>query len=177
MGWKGGSPRLFYIYMMTFALPSFFAELIMAAMRGKIDDDDDGEYIDDIMMMFFTGQARAATALIPGVGQIINTAVNRFNKNPADDRMSVSASVGTLEQMGSVPKDLYDVLLDGKELKRAHVRDVFTLAGMLTGLPFAAAARPLGYMVAAESGKTEPANNIDYIRGLMTGYAPKPGAN
>lgn len=173
MGWKGGSPRLFYIYMMTFALPSFLSQLIMAAMRGKIDEDEDGEYIDDVMMMFFTGQGRAATALIPGAGQIINTAVNRFNKNPTDDRMSVSASVGTLEQMGSVPKDLYDVLLDGKELKRAHVRDVFTLAGMVTGLPFAAAARPLGYMVAEESGATEPANNIDYIRGLMTGYAPK----
>ena len=89
----------------------------------------------------------------------------------------MSPSVGSLEQMGSVPKDLYDVLLDGKELKRAHVRDVFTLLGMATGLPAAALARPLGYMVAAESGKTEPANSIDYIRGLMTGYAPRPGAN
>jgi hypothetical protein len=177
LGWKGGSPRLFYIYMMTFALPSFFSELIMSAMRGKIDDDDDGEYIDDILMMFFTGQGRAATALIPGVGQVINSGIGKFTKAPQDDRMSVSPAVGAIEGSVGVGKDLYDVLLDGKELKRAHVRDVFTLAGMITGLPFAAAARPLGYMVAAESGKTEPANNIDYIRGLMTGYAPKPGAN
>lgn len=173
MGWKGGSPRLFYIYMMTFALPSFFAELIMSAMRGKIDDDDDGEYIDDILMMFFTGQGRAATALIPGVGQVINSGIGKFTKTPQDDRMSVSPAVSALEGSVGVGKDLYDVLLDGKELKRAHVRDVFTLAGMITGLPFAAAARPLGYMMAEESGATEPANNIDYIRGLMTGYAPK----
>jgi len=177
MGWKGGSPRLFYIYLMAFALPSWIADSIMMAMRGKIDEDDDGEYMDDILMSFFRGQGKAATALIPGVGMLINTGINRFNKNPIDDRMSMSPSVGSLEQMGSVPKDLYDVLLDGKELKRAHVRDVFTLLGMATGLPAAALARPLGYMVAAESGKTEPANSIDYIRGLMTGYAPRPGAN
>lgn len=173
MGWKGGSPKLFYIYLMTFALPSFFAEMIMSAMRGKIDDDDDGEYIDDVLRMFFTGQARAATALIPGVGQVINAAVGKFTKLPYDDRMSVSPAVSSIEGSAGSVKDIYDVLLDGKELKRAHVRDVFTLAGMLTGLPFAAAARPLGYMVAAESGKTQPANDIDYIRGLMTGYAPK----
>ncbi len=172
-GWKGGSSRLFYIYMMTFALPSFIAELIMAGMRGKIDDDGDGEYLDDILMMFFTGQGRAATALIPGVGQVINAAVGRFTKAPQDDRMSVSPAIGAIEGSVGVGKDLYDVLLDGKELKRAHVRDVFTLVGMVTGLPFAAAARPLGYMVAEQSGATDPANNIDYIRGLMTGYAPK----
>lgn len=173
MGWKGGSPRLFYIYLMTFALPSWIADLIMSAMRGKVDDDDDGEYIDDVMMKFFTGQARAATALIPGVGQVINAAVGKFTKAPQDDRMSLSPAVGSIEGSVGTVKDLYDVLLDDKELKRAHVRDVFTLAGMLTGLPFAAAARPLGYMVAVESGKTQPANDIDYIRGLMTGYAPK----
>lgn len=173
LGWKGGTPKLFYIYMLTFALPSFLSQLIMAAMRGKIDEDEDGEYIDDVMMMFFTGQARAVTALIPGVGQVINAAIGKFTKLPYDDRMSVSPAVSALEGSVGAGKDLYDVLLDGKELKRAHVRDVFTLAGMVTGLPFAAAARPLGYMVAAESGATEPANNIDYIRGLMTGYAPK----
>jgi len=173
LGWKGGTPKLFYIYMMTFALPSFISQLIMAAMRGKIDEDEDGEYIDDVMMMFFTGQARAVTALIPGVGQVINAAVGKFTKLPYDDRMSVSPAVSVLEGSVGAGKDLYDILLDGKELKRAHVRDVFTLAGMVTGLPFAAAARPLGYMVAEESGATEPANNIDYIRGLMTGYAPR----
>lgn len=175
-GWKGGSSRLFYIYMMAFALPSFLSQLIMAAMRGKVDEDDDGEYIDDLLAMFFTGQGRAATALIPGAGQIINSAVGRFTKAPQDDRMSVSPAVGSIEGSVGVAKDLYDVLLDGKELKRAHVRDVFTLLGMATGLPMAAAARPLGYAVAAESGKTEPANSVDYVRGLMTGYAPRPGA-
>jgi len=174
LGWKGGSAKLFYIYLMTFAIPSFVAELIMAGFKGKLDDDDDGEYIDDILKAFFVGQGKAATAMIPGVGQVINTMVNRFNKNPIDDRMSTSPSIGTLEQMGSVPKDIYDVVFDGKELKRAHVRDVFTLMGMVTGLPTAALARPLGYAVAAESGKTQPANSLDYMRGLITGYAPKP---
>jgi len=173
LGWKGGSPRLFYIYLMAFALPSWIADLIMKGMRGKLDDDDDGEYIDDILMSFFNGQGRSATALIPGVGQVINASIGKFTKAPQDDRMSVSPAIGALEGSVGVGKDLYDVLLDGKELKRAHVRDVFTLVGMVTGLPAAALARPIGYAVAAESGATQPSNSIDYVRGLMTGYAPK----
>lgn len=173
LGWKGGSPRLFYIYLMAFALPSFIADMIMKGMRGKLDDDDDGEYIDDVLMSFFYGQARAATALIPGAGQVINATIGKFTRTPQDDRMSVSPAVGSIEGSAGVVKDFYDVIIDGKELKRAHVRDVFTMLGMATGLPFAAAARPLGYVVAAESGATEPANSVDYIRGLMTGYAPR----
>lgn len=173
LGWKGGSPRLFYIYLMAFALPSFIADMIMKGMRGKLDDDDDGEYIDDVLMSFFYGQARAVTALIPGVGQVINATIGKFTRAPQDDRMSVSPAVGSIEGSAGVVKDFYDVIIDGKELKRAHVRDAFTMLGMATGLPFAAAARPLGYVVAAESGATEPANRVDYMRGLMTGYAPR----
>ncbi len=170
-GLKGGAGKLFFLYLFGFMVPAVVSGLIRKGASGKFDEDEDGKYIDDIFDVFFGSQFRYGTGMIPAVGPLASNIVNRFNDKFWDDRMSVSPVFTLLEKGASAPADIYKDILDGK-LRKRTVRDTLTLTGLMSGLPFAVAGKPIYYVMDLVDGKARPSGPIDFTRGLITG---KPG--
>jgi len=168
LGFRGGSGRLFYIYMMGFMIPAVVSELLVRVMGGRMDDDDDGEYLDNVLDAFFMGQLRSGAAMVPVVGQATMATLNMMNEKTYDDRLATSPSVSTIESALRAPLSVYSATVEDGSAKRA-VRDVLTLVGMASGLPAGALGRPLGYLANVEQGKEDVSGPVDFTRGLITG--------
>lgn len=171
-GWKG-SPKLFYMYLMTFAIPMFTAELIVKSLRGDLpdDDDDDGTVLDDWLAWFGMSQARGGAAMVPIAGQTINAFLATYNDTPMDDRVSLSPIGGLLgtgvRYLGKMLNDENDYHDDSQ-----MIRDMLTTIGLVTGFPLGQLGKPLGYIADVNEGDTQPDGIIDYARGLIAGPPP-----
>jgi len=164
MGLRKGAGRLFYVYLFGFAIPAMVAEAIVQASDGSLDDDDDG-LTDDLLAIFFGGQFRNATAFFPFVGPAVSATVNAFNDRWYDDRISTSPAVSAIESAARAPHSVYKTITDDGSRRKA-VKDALTLLGLLTGLPTASLARPLGYLADEDR---EPTGPLDTVRGFLTG--------
>lgn len=165
---KQKANRAFYVYLTGFMIPAVLSQAVVQAMRADIDEDDDDEYLDDAMSVFFGSQVRTLTAMAPYVGPWVQAGINSFNDKQFDDRMNLAPAINVLEQTAQAPKSIVDALEDDRKAKKA-VKDSLLLLGVLTGLPAAPLGRPIGYMLDVESGKAEPTGPIDFTRGLITG--------
>lgn len=173
MGLRKGAGRLFYIYVMGFMIPAWMSELIVKAMGSGIDEDDDEQYLDDLLMSFFTSQFNTATAMFPVVGPAVRSVVAAFNDKPYDDRLSVSPVVQSIERSAQAPMSVYNAIVnDGS--KRKAVRDAMSAVGMLTGIPTGIVQRPLSYLADVDEGKADPTGPVDFTRGLISGNPGTP---
>lgn len=171
LGLRKGAGRLLYVYTMGFMLPAWFSTLIVQAMGNGIDEDDDEQYLDDLLQSFFTSQFSTATAMFPIVGPIINRVALSFNDKPYDDRITLSPAISMIESAGGAPLSVYKAIADDGSKKKA-VRDVMSAIGLLSGIPTGPVQRPLSYLVDVSEGEADPTGPIDFTRGLVTG---KPG--
>jgi hypothetical protein len=172
-GLKKGMGRLFYVYLMGFAVPALIGDAIAKALRGGWEDEEGDGYLDDLFAWFFSSQAKFALAAVPVVGQAANAALGAFTKLPYDDRISMSPAVSVIESGLGTPAEVYQSLVDGESFNRADTRDALNLLGVLTGTPIGALAKPLGYGVGVAQGDIEPTGPLDAARGVVTG-APSP---
>lgn len=175
-GLRHGYGRLLYIYTMGFAIPAIMSEIIVRAMS-PADDDEEENYANTAFQYLLMPQLRTATAMVPGVGPLAMSVVNRFDDKWYNDRLTLSPvfSVGD-KAIGGVQAayELGNGLLTGEQfdedMKKGDVREMLTLMAVLTGLPpLAAAGKPIGYMMDVNSGATEPTGPVDFARGLATG--------
>jgi hypothetical protein len=97
--------------------------------------------------------------------------VNRFNDNPADDKISVSPAVSFFESLGSAGYQIYRGLAGEEVNDQRLIRDVGIAAGTATGLPLTMFARPVGYAAGVADDRIEPTGPVDLTRGLVTGTA------
>lgn len=165
--------KLGYLYLMTYAIPSFMAELIVRGMKDDLpdDEDDDGMVIDDWFAWFFGSQVRYGTAMVPFIGQVINSAVNAFDDKPYNDKISLSPIVNMGETLARTPKALYKAVADDGDVSRA-VKDGLTSLGFVTGLPLGQLGKPFGYAADVAEGDTEIDSPLDPIRGIISGPPP-----
>lgn len=175
-GLKQKAGRLLYLYIFGMMIPAVLSELIVKAMAGKFDEDDDDEYMDDFLWLFFGSQVRAVTAMAPFFGQLTNAAFGLATTSQSyDDKISLSPSISMLESglktLARPIAPMFGMKVGGDT--RVVVKDALTTIGMLTSIPVAPLARPIGYMIDVNEGKAQPTGPIDYTRGLITG---KPGA-
>ena len=177
MGLKKGAGKAIGVVTLGFLAPIWVAEAIAQAMRGGPDDEDKDGYLDDwLAAVFGMGTIKGSLAMVPFVGQLANAAINRFNGNPADDKMSLSPAVSLLESAVGVPVDIYKAITDPDKLnKRNAVRDVASAVSIATGLPAIAIARPLGYLAGVADNKIDPTGPVDAVRGAITG-TPSPAS-
>lgn len=178
VGLRKGAGRAFGVVMLGLLVPLWVAEAIAVAMKGGPDDPEGDGYLDDwIAAVFGMGTIKGAFAMVPFVGQLAMAGVNRFNSNPADDRVSASPAVSMLEAAGGVPVAAFK-LAKGEEVNAKNaVRDVASLVSIATGLPATAAARPLGYLAGVEQGTISPTSTADAVRGAVTGVASPESKN
>jgi hypothetical protein len=172
VGLRKGLGRGFYILLFGFFAPAWVAQAIALAFRGGPDDEDkDGSYIDDwLAQTFGWGTLRAGTALVPVVGQTVNSLANTFNGKPYDDKISTGPAISMIESAVSVPSDVYK-LATGAGSGTKTVRDVASLVSLALGVPASAVARPVAYLTDVNSGKAKPTGPADVTRGLVTGAA------
>lgn len=171
VGLRKGAGRLMFVYMIGFLAPAITAQLVADALRGQLpeDEEDDG-YLDNWLSWFFMTQAKTAIAFAPIVGQAGNAAIGAFTDAPYDDRVGGSPAISAIEGAVRTPASVYEAVLAEGDKSRA-VKDTLNLMTLLTGLPFQAAARPIGYAVDVAEGDIEPTSDLDYLRGLATGTA------
>ena len=172
MGWRGGKGKLLYIYMFGIAMPALVSDAIVRSLGGGWDDDDDDGYLDVAVDFFLGSQARLVVAFVPFGTSAFTLATTAFNDKPYDDRMTSSPSVSAIEASTvGVGKAIVNIADEDKELTGKNVRDVMTMLSLVTGIPFSAAGRPVGYLVEVGRGKVEPEGPVDVVRGLVTGVA------
>jgi len=171
VGLRKGAGRLMFVYMIGFLAPAITAQLVADALRGQLpeDEEDDG-YLDNWLSWFFMTQAKTAIAFAPIVGQAANATIGAFTAAPYDDRVGGSPAISAIEGAVRTPASVYEAVLAEGDKSRA-VKDTLNLMTLLTGLPFQAAARPIGYAVDVAEGDIEPTSDLDYLRGLATGTA------
>jgi len=173
LGMKKTALRAFYIYAAGFMIPAVMSESILAVMSGKgLDADDDDDYLDDFMALFFGSQLKTGLALAPVAGPAVMAGINRFNAQQWDDRISLSPAMSMLEATVGVPYDISRDIEKGK-LSKNTVRDSLTLLSLMSGVPVLPFAKPVGYLQDVDSGRADPSNPLDFARGLITG---KPGS-
>lgn len=168
LGLKQKYARGFYVYMMSFGMVAIGSALVKRAAGGSLDDDDDGEYIDDVMDIFLGSQVKLATGMVPVVGPAVMSGLNRYNKNAFDDRVSASPAVEAVSTVVGAGANAYKIIT-ADELKKRDVKDLMSATGIVLGLPIGAANRPVGYLMDVKSGRAQPTGPIDFTRGLMTG--------
>ena len=174
VGLRHGAGRALYVLLFGMLAPVWIAEAIAVAFKGGPDDEDkDGEYLDDwIAAVFGMGTIKGMLAQVPFIAQLGQLVVNQFNDNPADDRFSLSPAVSLLESGARAPFSVYKAIVDDGSAQKA-VRDVASLLSVATGLPIAAAARPIGYAAGVADDRIQPTSDADAVRGAITGVASK----
>lgn len=171
IGYKKGAGRLFYIYTMGFMLPAVISETLVMALSGKgFDQDDDDEYLDDLMLAFFGSQFKTATAMVPALGQFAVAKYNKaFTDSVYDDRLNMSLAISTLDQITNFPINLYkDIQKESVDAGRT-AKDFLTFLGVVTKTPLGLPSKQLKYLIDVSEGKIEPTGPIDLTRGLITG--------
>jgi len=170
MGLKKGAGKAFYLYLTAFMIPAVLSDVIVRAMSGKFDEDDDDEYLDDMMTSFFGSQFKTLAATVPYVGQLGVAAYNKYvTKSPADDRLSLSPVISVIESTITSPIDLYKQASEGNDVRKKTVKDTLQMMGVFTGLPTGPIGKPVGYLMDVKSGDARPTGPVDFTRGLVTG--------
>ena len=166
-GWSG-TPKMFMAYVSLVAAPAILGQFIADGLRNRLpdDDDDDGEVLDDWIAWMIKAQLKYMTAAIPFFGQAANAVINRFNKNPMDDRLSISPIVSAIE---TTIRGASNLINDRDTDDSRLIMDVGAGIGVLTGLPLGQPVKPLAFAADINEGESDPDGGFDYVRGIITG--------
>lgn len=163
-------------------LPSVISAAIGKLFSQGFDEDDDGFDGMDAFQLFVGEPLKGVIAMVPFLGGAINaggaalakagstTAQAIFGTDPYVGRIYSSPAFDLLETSGGGLLDLYR-LTQGKEVNaRKITREMLDLTSVVTGLPFGALKRPLGYVAGVKDGQyEEPANPFEAVSGLVSG--------
>jgi hypothetical protein len=176
IGLKDKLGRGLYIYTMGLMSTAVISQLVVVAMSGKgFDDDDDGEYVDDFLDLFFGSQLKTMFAMIPYGGQVATATYNKmFTEQQYDDRVSMSPAISVLEGTTGLAVEVYKKVAKDADNEKKLTKDALTLIGVMTGLPTGPVGKPVGYLMDVSSGKASPTGPIDFTRGLVTGKPGRP---
>lgn len=171
-GLKKSLPSLVGLYTAGWMIPAIMSATFFEGASGRLfNQDDEHGYMNEVMRIFFGGQANEMVAMAPVVGPIVNNQIARWNSNQYDDRLQLSPAIENLQKAWGAPAEIYSALKGGK--KSPAIRDTLSLLGMLSGFPLQPLAKPIGYLTDVQQHKVQPRNSADFVRGLVTGQAGK----
>jgi hypothetical protein len=176
MGFRNAAPRLLYVYTFGFMIPAVLGDLVMELVAGSPDDppEDDDDYMWNHVAFFFASQYRTLMAMFPGIGPAVGTIGNFWDDRGWNDRITASPAMRSIQATARGISGISTVrAIRGEGRASTAIRDVLTAIGMLTGLPTAPFAKPLGYTADVQQGYTDDQSALDIMRGLVSGRAPK----
>jgi hypothetical protein len=100
----------------------------------------------------------------------VTAGFNALNDKPYDDRVGTSPAISIVESAVRTPSSVYKAIMKEGDQSRA-AKDVLNAMTLLTGIPFSAASRPVGYALDVAEGDVDYISELDYARGLVTGSA------
>lgn len=167
-GWRGATGRLSHLYFFGVLIPAVVAEAISEAARGELGDEDDDGLTDDMLELFIGSQVKFVAGAIPFVGALTVAALNKFNDQPFDDKLSASPAQYTLERAVGAPASIARAVAGEGSASKA-VSDGVSALGLILGVPTGQLAKSMGYIVGVGEGRSEPQNAVDFVKGLMSG--------
>lgn len=172
-GWRGGMGRLFWIYTLGLMVPAIGAEILAQGLRGKLEDEDDDGILDEIAVLGLSSQIKFATAMVPGLGSVVTTAINQWNDLPYDDKLSLTPLGGAIESGARAPVSLWNVAMNDGSWSKA-IKDLASIIGVATGVPLGQAVKPITYAAeVASEGFSEDAGAYGVLTGLLSGKQQK----
>ena len=133
--------------------------------------------IDDMMKAVLGDLVDYKKAFVPIFGNALLIPINQFDNKPWNDSMVSSPSIELLTRGIKAPLDLVVDVAQGKGISGYQIRDISALVTIFSGIPVTPLGKAGGYLTDVGSGKVNPENAIDLIRGTLTGKASKASRN
>ena len=170
------SPLLYAQFVLGYAAPLIVADVISAAMAGRLPDDEDEDgYLDEITPFIAGSLFRGTASMVPIGGQMANALVNAMDDKPYNDRLTVAPAVQALESATiGVVRAGQALWEDDRDLTGRNVKDVLTLMAIVTGIPLAPVGRATGFAIDEAQGRVVTDGVMDYATGLMSGSGTRP---
>ena len=151
------------LYMNVVFIPATVSFLLKQVLSGKDwDRDGDDDIYDDLAFGILQANASYMAAFIPVFGPAAMAGLNRgFGDVRSQDRAQMSPAVDAVSA---------SIGLATKAMKGDYnLKEITTVAGILTGLPIGFLGRPLNYIEKYSEGEANPSGPVDAARGLVTG--------
>lgn len=159
-----------YLYTMGFASVAAVSALMGKAAAGGLDEDEDGEIMDDLYDVFIGSQLEFGFAMVPIAGSGLSAAYHELRgTKPYLTKAGASPAVAAGFTVGRTASKLVKGELTDSKLKNSEIRDGLNATGIILGIPAGAAAKPIIYQKAISEGKAKPSGPVDYVRGMVTG--------
>ena len=170
-----GTEQLFYMYFYSIMMPAILAGMIGRTFAGNLflDEEDDGMIIDDMMKAVLGDLVDYKKAFVPIFGNALLIPINQFDDKPWNDNLVSSPSLELLVRGSQTAVKLPFDLIEGKGISGRQVRDISALVTIFSGIPFTPLGKSGGYLIDVGTGKVNPENAMDLIRGTLTGKASK----
>ena len=170
------SPLLYAQFVLGYAAPLIVADVISAAMAGRLPDDEDEDgYLDEITPFLAGSLFRGTASMVPIGGQMANALVNAMDDKPFNDRLTVAPAVQALESATiGVVRAGQALWEDDRDLTGRNIKDVLTLMAIVTGIPLAPVGRATGFALDEAQGRVVTDGVMDYATGLMSGSGTRP---
>lgn len=153
------------VAMYGYLLPLIVAQLVSDAVNGRIADEDDDGYGDDLLSLSVRSVVGGSLSALPLFGRPLQAAANRWLDDEVwNDRMPSAPFVSTFER---ALRSLDDATQGEAEVR--DLSDIATFFGNLAGVPIGAITQRFAVAYRAEAGITEPESGYDYLRSLVTG--------
>lgn len=157
------------IVIYGYMLPLVLAQLMSDLLRGRLADEDDDGWGDDLGSMALRSMVSGSLAAVPVFGKPIEAIVNTWADDDVwNNRMPSSPIVGTFERALRAAADLTEGDADVRD-----VQDIVGFFGNLAGVPLGAITSRLTYAYREAQGDVQPGGpfgpGVDYARGLLTG--------
>jgi hypothetical protein len=170
-----GTEQLFYMYFYSIMMPAIIAGMIGRTFAGNLflDEEDDGMIVDDMMKAVLGDLVNYKKAFVPIFGNALLIPINQFDDKPWNDNLVSSPSLELLVRGSQTAFKLPVDLIQGKGISGRQVRDISALVTIFSGIPVTPFGKSGGYLIDVGTGKVNPENTLDLIRGAITGKASK----
>jgi hypothetical protein len=174
-GIRKGAGRLVKAHFLCFMAPAIIFEAVVRAVGGRYGEDEDESWIEQMLATFFGSYVNTAPGMLPFGTQVSSLAGIVVAKAQGErapfgrESMAVSPVIETIGSGTAGTADAIHRLMTDEELKGKNIKDSMTLMSLITGIPLTPIGRALGYETDVERGEIEPKNEVDYVRGLLTG--------
>lgn len=176
--------QFFIDFSLVLAIPAVLSEILVQAFGGFDTGDDDDWGLFDAMKLLLSPVVKNSLALVPFAGQAGNVLATRLAAtgdgeegfwqivlapNSYNDRLMSVPAFSLIENSFKAAGQLTDLMMGEDVNARATARNTLDAASLLTGIPFSALKRPLGYAAGVASGQIDPDTPVDVARGVITG--------
>lgn len=175
LGVRKGAGRLLLAHILCYAAPAIIFESVIRGVGGRYGEDEDETWAEQVLGTMFGGYFAGIPGMLPFGTQastvIRAAAAKAFGEPVPFGRDSISISP-TIEVLGSGTVGTADAIhrvATGEDLTGKNIKDTLTLMSVITGVPLTPIGRAVGYAVDVERGSIRPKDEVDYVRGLLTG--------